>query len=279
MNKPDITCHFCNYSTKKGGNFNRHLKTKKHHSNVIKYSKEVRHEKKMNMIFECKLCNYHTTSCGNYNKHCQTQRHIQNKAIETNVKEENHKIVDLIEKNTELQNKLVEISSAPRITVQQHNTFNIINYLNTDCKDAYNLSEFISNLVITFEDLEKIERHGYLYGVKNSLIKALHETEQTKRPIHCTDAKRKQFYIKNADMWEKDPTNMKIRDALRQYNNSQIRTLVEWKEEHDDWLSDTRKQDKTNKINCELTTMYCDSGEKLQNKILNEICNATMIEK
>lgn len=275
MESKILVCSVCNYSTIKRGNFNRHLKTRKHMINMTQSSISIDGEGE----YDCHLCNYKTNIASNFKKHCKSVRHIQNKAIECNVKEDNYKIIDLIEKNTELQSKLVEISNKPHITVQQHNTFNIINYLNTDCKDAYNLSDFINNLVITFEDLEKIERYGYLYGVKQSLIKALHETEQTKRPIHCTDAKRKQFYIKNQNIWERDPSNEKMRNALRQYNNSQIRTLLDWKEENEDWLNDLRKQDKTNRINCELTTMYCDSGDKMQNKILNEICNATVIEK
>ena len=276
MESKFLTCKVCNYSTTKRGNFNRHLKTRKHIMNMTQESETIMEG---NEVFDCHLCNYKTYVASNFKKHCKSVRHIQNKAIELNVKEDNYKIIDLIEKNTELQTKLVELSNKPHITVQQHNTFNIINYLNTDCKDAYNLSDFINNLVITFEDLEKIERYGYLYGVKQSLIKALHETEQTKRPIHCTDVKRKQFYIKNQNIWERDPSNDKMRNALRQYNNAQIRTLLDWKEENEDWLNDLRKQDKTNRINCELTTMYCDSGDKMQNKILNEICNATVIEK
>ena len=274
MESKVLICNICNYSTKKRGNFNRHLKTRKHIINMAQSNKCEGGEE-----YDCHLCNYKTNIASNFKKHCKSVRHIQNKAIEFNVKEDNYKIIDLIEKNTELQSKIVEMSNKPHITVQQHNTFNIINYLNTDCKDAYNLSDFINNLVITFEDLEKIERYGYLYGVKQSLIKALHETEQTKRPIHCTDVKRKQFYIKNQNIWERDPTNDKMRNALRQYNNAQIRTLLDWKEENEDWLNDLRKQDKTNRINCELTSMYCDSGDKMQNKILNEICNATVIEK
>ena len=47
-------------------------------------------------------------------------------------------------------------------------------------------------------------------GISNLLIKNLDELDAKERPIHCSDKKRLQFYIKDEDKWKKRETNKKI---------------------------------------------------------------------
>ena len=44
-------------------------------------------------------------------------------------------------------------------TNNNNNTFNLQVFLNEDCKDALNFSEFIDKIQISFEDLEKPSRN------------------------------------------------------------------------------------------------------------------------
>ena len=176
----------------------------------------------------------------------------------------------------------MELASQPRIINQTNNnqkTFNVIQFLNHDCKDAMNLSDFIKNLVVTFDDIEKIEEHGYLKSVKNSLMHSLHMMEQNKRPIHCTDTKRKQFYVKDENVWNKDVDQSQINKVFLDYNNFQLVKFSEWKKENPDWISDGKKQDKVNKITKELTSLYSDKNDKLKQKLLNDIIDVTAIDK
>ena len=164
----------------------------------------------------------------------------------------------------------------------QHNnnqkTINIIQFLHEDCKDAMNLSDFLRNLVVTFNDLEQIEEHGYLSGIKQSLIESLNQMDKTKRPIHCTDVKRKQFYVKDDNNWVKESSQNKINNAISLYNTNQLKTLSEWKKQNPEWIDDDKKQNKINKLNRELTSLYSDEdGKRLKNKILNELGNVTLI--
>ena len=103
--------------------------------------------------------------------------------------------ITLMNENKELQDKLVQLASAPKV-VNNNRTYNIINYLNTECKDAFNLSDFINQIEITFDDIKNIKEEGYVSSVKNTLIRSLNNVDINKRPIHCTDKKRKQFYVK-----------------------------------------------------------------------------------
>ena len=60
-------------------------------------------------------------------------------------------------------------------------------------------------------DLDFAKNNGYIEGVTNILQKQLTDMEPTKRPIHCSDRKRLQFYVKEDNKWEKDDNNEKIR--------------------------------------------------------------------
>ena len=186
-------------------------------------------------------------------------------------------VYNLIEENKQLQNNLIEIARQPKII--NNKTFNIINYLNTECKDAINLTEFIQNLAVTFEDLEMIEANGYLTGVKQSLIDNIHKMEETKRPIHCTDIKRKQFYVKDENVWNKDMGEQKINKVINHYNNKQLETLSKWKMNNPDWIEEERSQNKVNKINHEIGSLYCEDGTKMKNKIINQLSEITLINK
>ena len=103
--------------------------------------------------------------------------------------------------------------------------------------------------------------------------------EQTKRPIHCTDAKRKQFYIKDNNNWDKDTNQNNIEKAIRELNTLQLKTLSSWQQMNPDWLNEECKRNKVNQITQELTSMYCSKSEDVKKKILSEITNATLLNK
>lgn len=274
--KKKLACEKCSYYTTNKSNFNKHLLTKKHLNRVnIKQ-------------YACNQCSYVAKHKGDYDKHMLSRKHILCDNIEydntpfhftdTSGMDNTTKLTELvhclIEENRQLQNKLVEIAKEPKII--NNKTFNIINYLNHDCKDALNLSEFIKKLVVSFEDLEKIETQGYLHGIQDTLITSIHNMEETKRPIHCTDIKRKQFYIKDENVWNKENSDMKIQEALRLYNTKQLETLSKWKIKNPGWINKDNTQNKVNKINHEIGSLYSD-GDKVKNKIINQLSEVTTI--
>ena len=75
------------------------------------------------------------------------------------------------------------------------------------------IENFIDNLDISLKDLEYSSKNGYVAG-QNNILKMLANLEPIERPIHCTDKKRLNFYVKNADKWEKDINNQKISTVI-----------------------------------------------------------------
>ena len=64
----------------------------------------------------------------------------------------------------------------------------------------------------------------------------------TERPIHCSDQKRMQFYIKNDDEWSKDNNNEKLDDSIEKVSKKQLKSIQDWIEANPDYLD---KQEKT----------------------------------
>ena len=80
-----------------------------------------------------------------------------------------------------------------------NNTISINLFLNENCKNAMNLTDFIQNMNVSLEDLEFSKDNGFVKGVTNIFTKQLQDLDPTERPIHCSDKKRLQFYVKEED--------------------------------------------------------------------------------
>jgi hypothetical protein len=113
---------------------------------------------------------------------------------------------------TEIANKILEnqtkILETPSIVHNDNSNnkkiTNITVFLNTECKDAITLKEFINTLVIDDEDLMCLKTHGYVESVARLLNKALVNYDIYKRPIHCTDVKREVMHVKHNAGWAKE---------------------------------------------------------------------------
>ena len=141
--------------------------------------------------------------------------------------------IELMKQNSEVLDKCTELAEKPTTTINNttnNNTqFNVMNYLNTECKDAMNLTDFIDSFEFSIQDLELLNKKGYQEAMEKTFVKQLCDMEKTKRPIHCSDKKRKSFYIKDNDVWEKDKDNEKLIRGMKNLSFVHNRTLNKWK--------------------------------------------------
>ena len=113
--------------------------------------------------------------------------------------------------------KLVELSKEKKVINYQNcnnkkMTINV--FLNEQCKDAMNLTDFVENVRVSLQDLNYTKKNGYIDGISNIFVKHLQDMKPTERPIHCSDKKRMQFYVKDANVWEKDKSHEKIDKSI-----------------------------------------------------------------
>jgi hypothetical protein len=161
------------------------------------------------------------------------------------------------------------------------NTFNLQFFLNETCKDAMNIGEFIENIKISVEDIENMGRLGFVGGMSNILIKNLHNTDITKRPIHCTDQKRCVIHIKDNNVWEKDDNNLsRTRLAIRRVSNKNIKVLPAYREKYKGCeSSDSRYSDVYNKMITEVMGGKGDNDVEKQDKIIGNLVKKIGIDK
>ena len=135
-----------------------------------------------------------------------------------------------------LLKELVATNKEPKV-INNTNTQNIsINmFLNHHCKEAMCLTDFVDNLKLTIKDLLKTKELGYAGGISNIFIKNLSGIPSIKRPIHCSDTKRLQFYVKEQNGWNKD-SGKKVGKAIEDVTIKQIKILQEWEKENPNYL-------------------------------------------
>jgi hypothetical protein len=161
-------------------------------------------------------------------------------------------------------------------------TFNLQFFLNEECKNALNISEFVSSIKMDLDDLEKTGLLGYAEGISNIINKNLNGLDQTMRPIHCSDAKREVFYVKNDDQWIKEnDTKPVLTKAIKQVAHENIRQISEWQKKYPDCKDpDSKKNDMY--LNIVSNSMSGGSSEEqLHNyeKIISNVAKEVVIEK
>ena len=149
-----------------------------------------------------------------------------------------------------LTNELVETIGKIAGNNNCNNTNNIsINmYLNEHCKNAMNLEDFVRNIKVSLQDLDFSTKNGYVKGIENIFIKQLEDLKPTERPIHCSDKKRLQFYVKDDDTWKKDEDHEKLTKSIKAVSNIQVKKMSDWEKQNPDYTKDPQKSDKWSKM-------------------------------
>ena len=106
-----------------------------------------------------------------------------------------------------------------------------------------NIDEFVEKLKLTLDDLHYTKDNGYTKGISNIFIKSLTNMDLTKRPIHCTDQKRLQFYVKDEDKWDKDKDNKKIDNSICKVTQIHVKTIQDWVDANPDFAESDKKMD------------------------------------
>ena len=159
---------------------------------------------------------------------------------------ESNTVIELIRQNQEFkelimeQNKqLIELAQKPTTTNNNMNTinnnqkFNLNFFLNEQCKDAMNMSDFLENMQLDIEDLTETGRLGYVGGISRILVNKLREIDTYKRPLHCTDMKREILYIRENDEWSKEDNYKEtLKELVDRVANKNCKTMSQWTEEH-----------------------------------------------
>ena len=212
-------CICCDYNTSNKKDYSKHLLTRKHANNNANNGKNP--QKSPN--YKCEVCSKQfkdRAGLWRHNKKCNEESQIQ--ISHTNEEISKSDIIELLKQNQEFKELLTEQqqeiqglhkqlidnvkhsgNNIENQTIHHNQHFNLNFFLNEQCKDAINMSDFIENMELDLKDLTETSRLGYVGGISRILINKLQELDIYKRPLHCTDMKRETLYIKNNDEWSR----------------------------------------------------------------------------
>ena len=156
----------------------------------------------------------------------------------------------------------------------QNNRFNINMFLNHDCKDAMNMSEFMKTIKVSLEQLDYTKRNGLANGLSKTIIENMKNLSVHERPLHCTDIKRETIYIKEDDEWSKEGSREIINKVIRCATFANYPTLKEWSDKHPDFREDERLTEYFTRTVIELGK----SLDGLDARIIRQICRELYIK-
>ena len=261
--------------------------------------KEQQHCEDLQYKFNCKNTEQpeklkKTYFCDKFNKSYKSSsglwKHTQICSETTSDPTDKELILMLIKENCEMKNMMMEVikngthNTTTNNTTNNNNqkTFNLQVFLNEQCKDAINMSDFIDSIQLQIQDLEETSQLGYVDGISKVVIKNLNALNVHDRPIHCSDSKREIIYIKDDECWTKDNENKdKIKKMIKQVAHKNIKQIPEWVKQHPDCFnSDSKQNDKYLKI---VSNAMSGSTEEEQrtniNKIVSKVAKEVIINK
>jgi hypothetical protein len=246
-----FNCEMCVFISNKKSEWNRHITTQKHFVNKNGvFVNNVNGKNAVNDGFVCGKCNkkYKCRSgLWRHNKICNDNKIYDKEIINANdseIKLITNLVMEIVKNNNETQKQMIEMCKNNNnnnnnnntnniITNSNNKTFNLQIFLNEQCKNAMNLSDFIASIKLQMSDLESLGTLGYTEGMHTIIFKEFIDIELFNRPFHCSDLKREIIYIKDGDKWEKeDPENKKLKNAIRSIEKKNFKLLNEWAEQH-----------------------------------------------
>lgn len=195
-------------------------------------------------------------------------------------KELRNVIIQQTEESHQMRKEMMELAKKPTNIVTNNNQrISVVNYLNTECKDAMTLSEFINSIQLTMDDMYYTREHGYVKGMCNVFMRQIEGLKQSERPIHCTDQKRLKFFIKTREAWKRDDKHEHIQSAMTSITDKHLSLLNQWKLANPDWM----KRDDLMDEYLLLTSRIIGGGkgeefDKNQRAVMKQLGSATELD-
>jgi len=290
-------CEKCNYGCSKKGDFNKHVRSAKHNvetvGNDYSCSNCAKNFKTRSGLWKHKkACTYTPQPSPEENIQTTIEPIEPNSAellvlvkelmIQMAAKDKQQDV--LIKQNQELQNTMKEmiphLGNNNNTTTNSNNTFNVQLYLETECKDAQSIQEFVRSIEINMSHLVAMTKDGYVDSMSNVLIQALNKMAITDRPLHCTDLKRETVYIKDAETWNKSTADAPLMNGLiNSIENKHYFRVKQYTREHPQALVlDTPEYDFYAKA-CVHSCGNYEDHDKLNKKICKKVLPEIKLDK
>ena len=304
-------CNYCDYTTSRKNDYDRHNTSVKHKKmKMVTNGDELvkmgnKNSAKCGSKFACvcgkeynyiqglsrhkKTCNYQEPKCVEI-ENCKPvsddyvsqlikdnadmkQNNAEMQKLILTVVQENQKV---LQENQKLTNKVIDMAPLVGNTITNNNNhFNINMFLNEECKDAINMSDFIKSIQVSVEQLQYTTNNGLGKGITKVIMDNMNKLSKYERPLHCSDLKRETIYIKDDDKWEKDTHKDKLKKAINKTSNKNYTALCDWTSENPDFMKQDDKQHFYAKTASMIGKPICD----VEDKIIKSICKDNQLKE
>ena len=292
-----FVCEKCDYTTSRHSQWVRHISTSKHKkqqmqqvSNIFSVQKVPKSSK--NLDCECGKKYNDRTGLWRHKKQCIFVKESHDNLVKEteDLKQEflsmssSELVIQLLKQNNELHQQLIDMSKEKSTIYNtiNNNKVNIHMYLNEQCKDALNMSEFVDSIKLQLSDLENTGRVGFVKGVSQIFTRELNNIDECRRPIHCTNLRNEIFYIKEDNQWTKDnENNEKFTSAIKQIAHKNFKQLPLWTANHPDYLDPSSKTNDTyNHMLCNIISGGTSEENKVNySKIVKNVAKNIVLNK
>ena len=160
-----------------------------------------------------------------------------------------------------------------------NNKFNLNLFLNEQCKNAINLSDFIDSVQVDLEDVTNVGKIGFVSGITNIILRHLKKLDIHNRPFHCTDLKREVLHIREENKWNKETDKKSIKKCVDKIAFKNCQKIVTWQ---DTFLESHILDTPENKLWLEIIGQSMNTGEKGDRnteKVINNIAKEVLLDK
>ncbi|AET72881.1 hypothetical protein PGAG_00427 [Phaeocystis globosa virus 12T] len=289
------SCIICMLNTSNKKDYDRHLLTQKHmkalkktNEDDLRTNEDKKSPKTPDVKFGCECgkiykykrglwnhqqkCNYGEPLCVEIKKSTEASGDVvallmeQNKLLTDQSRqqaEQSNKQIELL--TTTIKDMAGNIGSNNTTT---NNQFNINMFLNEECKDAINMSDFIKSIEVSLDQLQYTTNNGLCKGVTRVIMDNMNKLSKYERPLHCSDLKRETIYIKDNDKWEKDTNKEKLKEVIKKTSNKNYSALSNWNKENPNFM---QRDDQQNFYARSMSAMG-KPIEGVEDKIIKSIC-------
>jgi hypothetical protein len=293
----EYNCVCCSYSCRRKYDLDQHLATQKHQKTEMMLKECLNNADRMPKIVEkiaclCgksykfrqglqkhkKTCNYQEPACVEIQKPTDVQGDMLAMMMEQ-LNKKDKQMEQVMEQNKQqvelLTNTIKDM--IPKMGSNNNNTnqFNINMFLNEECKNAINMSDFIKSIQVSMDQLHYTTNNGLCKGLTKVIIDNMNKLSKYERPLHCSDIKRETIYIKDDDKWEKDTHKDKLKKAINKTSNKNYTALCDWTRENPNFMKQDDKQHFYAKTASTIGKPICD----VEDKIINSICKYNFIKE
>lgn len=287
---PKFYCDKCDYGCNRRFLMSQHEKTQKHR--MLKNAQKCStNDELSDDLHKCKCGKKyrHVQSYRRHVKNCQYIEASQELVIENKTSKTSDDLRNMLSTISEqYKNMVIENAEMRKIVTEMiprigsnnttiNNQINIQMFLNEECKDALNLTDFIDTLKPDMADLDSTRENGYVVGIANIFLRGLKALDLNKRPIHCSDLKREVLYVKDDGIWEQDnEEKQKIKHAITSVAKKQINAIKQWEDQHPGW----QHTEKGTQEYCEMVQQVTTpTNEEKDNRIIKSIASSVVLDK